>query len=160
MESEGACWSPRRFAREAGVRVETLWNKHTDWFERVGSNYAENQSSQRSALSTRQKIYAAIEESKRVQILRTPNEIANQAGITGPTFLRLYKDLYQALVEHNNTAFRPLVEATWEGVRVSGSSPTPSEFAKLCGFRHVSALLAYYPDIAEQVRSQARTRKK
>lgn len=155
MENNGAIWSPSRFAREAKMHVQALQSQYTDWFERVNSNY-----SQHSVLSTRQKLYTVIEECKREQILRTPNEIAKQVGIGGPTFFRCHKDLYQSLVEYNRTAFRSVVEATWEDVSESGSSPTLSEFAKLCGFRHFSVLLAYFPDIAEQVCSQACARRK
>jgi len=156
MESNGAIWSPIRFAREANIYIETLQNGYADWFERVNSNYTKSQNYQHAHL-IRQKIYTAIEESKRTQVLRTPNEIAKQVGIVGSTLSKHHSDLYQSLVEHNKTAFKPIVEATWKDVLELGSSPTLSEFAKLCGFRHFSVLLAYFPDIAEQVRSQAST---
>jgi hypothetical protein len=50
--------------------------------------------------------------------------------------------------------FAPLVQAAWRRVCESDLYPTMSEFADMCGFRHFSILLAYFPDNAEQVRNR------
>jgi hypothetical protein len=72
--------------------------------------------------------------------------------------MRKYSDQYASLVEHNKIAFEPTVEAAWRRVCESDLYPTVSEFAEMCGFRHFSILLAYFPDSAEEVRNRLKSK--
>ncbi len=125
---------------------QTLKVHHQEWVERFRERKA--------IFSTFERVRLTIEDAKNSPTPKTPTEVAQKVGITYQTLMRKYSNQYASLVEHNKTAFGPAVQATWRRVCESGLYPTMSEFAEMCGFRHFSILLAYFPDSAEQVRNR------
>jgi len=139
-------WTLVRFAHEAEMDFQTLKVHHEEWVERFRERKA--------ILSTFERVRLAIENAKNSPTLITPTEVAQKVGITYTTLMRKYSNQYASLVEYNKTAYGPTVQAAWREVCELDLYPTVSEFAEMCGFRHFSILLAYFPDSAEQVRNR------
>jgi AraC-like DNA-binding protein len=144
-------WTLVRFAHEAEMAFQTLKDHHQEWVERFRERKA--------IFSTFERVRLAIEDAKNSPTPKTPAEVAQKVGITYSTLMRKYSDQYASLVEHNKIAFEPTVEAAWRRVCESDLYPTVSEFAEMCGFRHFSILLAYFPDSAKQVRNRLKSKR-
>jgi integrase len=147
ISSEGG-WTIVQFAREAGMSYQRLQTHHQDWVKRFQEFKA--------SFSTSECIRMVIEDAKNSFALITPTDVAQRVGITYSTLMRKHSNQYFSLIEHNKVTFGPVVEAAWRKVCASDLYPTVSEFATMCGFRHFSILLAYFPDDAEQVRNRLR----
>ena len=159
MESLKETWSFIRFAKEAEISFKTLKNNYEYWAERLQAKHSDKseiRETQRPLIPTAERIYALIENAKHSSILVTPAELAKEVGITYSTLIRHHSDLYVSLVEYNKIAFKPAVEAAWRKICELDLYPTLSEFAAMCGFRHFSILLAYFPDSAQQVRDRSK----
>ena len=141
--------------------MKTLQTRYGDWIERLQMKCNEKpeiEETRRLVNPTAQRIYASIENAKRLSILITPAELSKELGITYSTLIRHHTNLYTSLVEYNKTAFKPVVDAAWRNLCESNLYPTLSEFAAMCGFRHFSILLAYFPDRAQQVRDRLKSK--
>jgi hypothetical protein len=143
-------WTIVRFAHEAEMDFQTLRAHHQEWVERFRVRKA--------SFSTSERVRLAIEDAKNVPTPITPTEVAQKVGITYQTLMRKHTDQYASLVEHNKTTFDPAVEAAWRRVCESDLYPTMSEFAEMCGFRHFSILLAYFPHCAKQIRDRLKSK--
>jgi len=143
-------WTLVQFARVAEMDFQTLQAHHQNWVERFRVRKA--------SFSTVERVRRAIEDAKNSPRPITPTEVAQKVGITYATLMRKYADQYASLLEQNKTAFGPAVEAAWRKVCESDLSPTVSEFAEMCSFRHFSHLLAYFPESAKQVRNRLRSK--
>ncbi len=139
-------WTLVRFAHEAEMGFQTLKVHHQEWVERFRERKA--------IFSIFERVRLAIEDAKNSPTPITPTEVAHKVGITYQTLMRKYSNQYASLVEHNKTAYGPTVQAAWRKVCELDLYPTVSEFAEMCGFRHFSILLAYFPNSAEQVRNR------
>jgi hypothetical protein len=144
-------WTLVRFAHEAEMDFQTLQAHHQEWVERFRARKA--------SFSTSERVRSAIEDAKNSPTPITPTEVAQKVGITYQTLMRKYSDQYASLVEHNKTTFDPVVEAAWRRVCESDLYPTVSGFAEMCGFRHFSILLAYFPDSAKRVRNRLKSKR-
>jgi len=144
-------WTIVQFAREAEMSYQTLQEHHQTWVERLRML--------RASFSTSERVRLAVEDAKSLSMPITPTEVAQKVGITYTTLMRTYSDQYESLVKHNKTAFGSAVESVWTKVCESDFYPTISEFAEMCGFRHFSILLAYFPDSAKQVRDRLKSKR-
>ncbi len=144
-------WTLVRFAREAGMGFQALQTNHQNWVGRFRE--------WKACHSTSERVHKVIEDAKNAPAPLTPTEVAQKVGITYQTLMRKYSDQCASLIEHNKTTFDPMVEAAWRMVCESDLYPTVSEFAEMCGFRHFSILLAYFPDSAKQVRNRLKSKR-
>lgn len=144
-------WTLVRLAHEAEMDFQTLKIHHQEWVERFRVR--------KTSFSTFEQVRLAVEDAKKSPTPITPTEVAQKVDITYQTLMRKYTDQYTSLVEHNKTTFDPEVEAAWRKVCESDLYPTVSEFAEMCGFRHFSILLAYFPDSAKQVRDRLKSKR-
>jgi AraC-like DNA-binding protein len=144
-------WTLIQFARAAKMDYQTLKAYHQEWIERLRLRKA--------SFSASKRVQLAIEDAKDSSTLITLTEVAQKVGINRTTLMRKYSEQYASLVEHNKTVFVPVVQAAWRKVCESDLYPTVSEFAEMCGFRHFSILLVYFPDSAKQVRNRLKSKR-
>lgn len=148
MDQLGTVWSIHRFATEAGMRQEVLVKQHPDWVQRLEAKQEERPESPWA-----RRLHKTVDEAIQSLTFVSPTQVAKQADVNYTTLSRHHPEEYARLVEHTQAMFRTRVEATWHQVCTSGECPTISEFAARCGFPHFSHLLAYFPEVAEQVRA-------
>ncbi len=137
-------WSAKRFAEEAGLTYGEFRTQFPGWNARVVAVPKDD--------ATRRHLEQLLEEVRMSDQIVSPVTLAKRADVTYTTLLRHYPDIYGALRDHA-MEFRPRIEAYLAELELTDTPVSMSAFCSHCGIAHYSHLLAYFPNIAERVRS-------
>lgn len=142
--AQGKRWSAKEFAEAAGFTYSQFRVQFPEWNGRVVNVPKDD--------TTRRRLEQLLTEVRQSGEIVSPVVFAQRAEVAYTTVLRHYPDIYADLRAHA-MEFRPRIESHLAEVEALGQPVSMSTFCRQCGITHYSHLLAYFPDIADRIRT-------